>query len=397
MNRLTEQLHDGMSYTEGLWHIMNKITKGIVKAGFELYDVFVYYPVAGRTVRLTHDRRGERIRSETKAFEVRYEALTRITNHTFDPLDYRKEQPHALGNAITAWYGKKCSGYAPKTQKDYRLRIKSIIIPYFDDLDVRDINGKVLSDFLHHLRQSRNPKTVNNIMTILRAFLKDLHYEQTIKAMPVFPRALAIQSKERSWCTDDVLAAIVKDLDSVTKEAILTARLQWLRVGEVRALRWEDIDFEHHTLIVRSSFSDNDFRETTKTGKQQPIHLHSDVADMLAPRRGHGKAYVFTYRGRPLKEGYLRKQFNRARDAAGYPATLSLYGATRHSGATQGIIATGNIHAVSKGLRHGTVGQTMRYIHYADTRCVIEPAKEIARISHGLTNERKNSNDKSGT
>jgi integrase len=385
MNHLTSHKQHDMPYSEGVRHIMDKIIKGVSKVGHDLFDVFVYYPAYGRTVRLTHDRRGERIRSETKAYEVRYEALTRINNHTFDPRDYRKERPHTFDNAITAWLDRNLGSYSPKSQKDYRNRINGVIVPFFQDMDIRDVNGKVLSDFVHHVRQGRTNKTVNNLVTIVKAFYKDMFYQQAIKQMPMFPRALTVQNKAVAWCPLNVLERIVQEVeDSQVREAILTARLQWLRVGEVRGLRWEDIDFDANQMTVRSSFSSSVFRETTKTGKQTVKHLHSTVKGMLAGRVGHGKAFVFTYRGKPLYESLLRKRFNAARDKAGFSSSLTLYGATRHSGATEGYISTGDIRKVQKALGHTDIRTTMKYEHATDTKAVIEPQAEVREINEKI-------------
>lgn len=86
-----------------------------------------------------------------------------------------------------------------------------------------------------------------------------------------------------------------------------------------------------------------------------------------------------------MSESILRKIFNQARDRKSYSKNLTLSGATRHSGATEGYIRTKNIHAVQKALGHSDIRTTMKYTHTdeSEARIIIEPQAAVKEIKNG--------------
>ncbi len=302
-----------------------------------LYELSVYCPPIKKTIRIRYDKRGERIRSYKKAVEVLIEINSKLKERVFDPSEYDKEKIANLqfDTAIRNWWREVKTGYAPKTQKEYEKRIENLFIPFFRKADVKDITAKQINDFFNALRK-REAKTKNNIMGVLKSFFDYLNRMEIIKKVPTFPRHQKITYKARTWCRWDVFMTIINEIpESIDREAIITMRLEMLRVGEVRGLLWEDLLFDEDTLIVRNSFSSNVFRETTKTGDYKVKHLHSLIKEMLLPRQGLPKGFVFEHKGRPYSESWLRKQFNTARQKSGYSQELTLSGATRHSKATE--------------------------------------------------------------
>ena len=148
---LTNQSHSDMPSNKGVVAMVKRLSKGIYNEGMDRWVVRVYYQ--GKSHPLTYDRRGNKIRSETQAMEVRYEALSRIENHTFEPSQYQKSRGVAFSVAIRNWWDKNKSQYSPKSQKDGRLRIENVLIPFFRDVDMRDISSKMLDDFQHELTE----------------------------------------------------------------------------------------------------------------------------------------------------------------------------------------------------------------------------------------------------
>ena len=283
-----------------------------------------------------------------------------------------------------------------------------LFIDYFQDVDIRDLTGEQTISFRDMLLETRSPKTVNNILGVLRVFFKWLYDKQRIKQIPYVPPNMRFTSAERDDCSLEVFLKIVNEVENdIVKEALLTTRLQILRVGETRGLRWEDIiwDEDEHgvrpgpgVMKVRNSFSNNVFRETTKTGNPTRKHLHIDIKKMLMKRWGRGfhpKAFIFTYNGKPFYESLMRKQFNAARDKLGYPKSLTLYGATRHSGGKEGYLATKDIRALQKAMGHKDIRTTMRYEHSQNTRSIIEPEKSRSVLApiFKKANKKNNKND----
>ena len=76
--------------------------------------------------------------------------------------------------------------------------------------------------------------------------------------------------------------ALVRAAASPQDAAIyLTAAFTGLRLGELLALRWRDVDFQGSTLRVRSSYAAG-VLTTPKSGKVRAVPLAPDVASVLA-------------------------------------------------------------------------------------------------------------------
>jgi integrase len=102
----------------------------------------------------------------------------------------------------------------------------------------------------------------------------------------------------------------------------LTAAFTGLRMGELLALRWRDIDFAREAIHVRASFA-KDVESTPKRGAARTVPMVDDVAQALAR---HGDRPQFTEpgdlvfageRGGHLDPNRVRKRFHQALMAAG--------------------------------------------------------------------------------
>ncbi len=102
----------------------------------------------------------------------------------------------------------------------------------------------------------------------------------------------------------------------------LTAALTGLRMGELLALRWRDVDFTAQSVRVLANYTSGRLG-TPKSGHGRVVPLVEEAAQALA-RLGARKHWsgphdlVFVGRGGEYQDGSaLRRRFKRARDAAG--------------------------------------------------------------------------------
>ena len=102
----------------------------------------------------------------------------------------------------------------------------------------------------------------------------------------------------------------------------VTAAFTGLRMGELLALRWRDIDFAGSTVRVRASFY-NGHLSTPKSGKVRAVPLAPDVATALAQlgRRenwiGDDDLVFAGEGGDHLDASALRRRYKTALAAAG--------------------------------------------------------------------------------
>lgn len=123
------------------------------------------------------------------------------------------------------------------------------------------------------------------------------------------------------------------------------------RMGELLALRWQDVDLEGGFVTFR--------KETTKNGRERFVPLSQDLAAHFRSRRRPPEGPVFAFRGEGLKS--VRTAFERARRKAGL--TGLRFHDLRHTFASWYVQNGGDIKRLKDYLGHSSLSLTERYTH----------------------------------
>jgi integrase len=267
----------------------------------------------------------------------------------------------------------------PSTIAGYESIIRSMLLPAFGEKPVESITAAQIEDWLASLPQS--PRTRSLALVLMHGIFRRA---KKMWALPSNPAAevekppasrgndLEVLSPEEVW-------ALVRAATSETDGAIfLTAAFTGLRLGELLALRWRDVDFAQSTIRVRASFSAGHLT-TPKSGKVRAVPLAPEVAAALAQlgRRDHwigDDDLVFAGdAGSYLDASALRRRYKAALAAAGLRPLR--FHDLRHTFGTR-MITKADIRRVQEWMGHADIQTTMRYLHYAprdeDARLVAE-------------------------
>jgi integrase len=195
---------------------------------------------------------------------------------------------------------------------------------------------------------------------------------------------IQVFSPEEVW-------ALVRAAASEQDGAVyLAAAFTGLRMGELLALRWRDVDFAGSTIRVRASWAAGALT-TPKSGKVRAVPMAPDVAGALArlARREHWISeddLVFVGEaGDHLDGSALRRRYKAALAAASLRPLR--FHDLRHTFGTR-MIAKADIRRVKEWMGHADIQTTMRYLHYApreeDARLVAEAFRVAAPDQGGL-------------
>lgn len=226
----------------------------------------------------------------------------------------------------------------PSTLRDYRNVARHDLLPRFGkETPMRKVvRGRVVGDtftsddidaFRRELlaREDLSTRTAQKVMALCHGVFKVAKRRKMIDANPCLDveRIAVKASDDFNILSPMEFEAVVRECGSPREIAVLSvAFYAGLRLGEVRELRWGDVDWAKRMLYVRANASAGQ-RSTTKGGRVRSVPLVDELARRLdeLSKREHwtdDDDYVFaTDGGARIDDKDARAYFYDALAAAG--------------------------------------------------------------------------------
>ena len=346
---------------------------------------------AARMLELVHDHDAEQSRLESDAEERRRRGVTfrDLASEWMEYLEHEK-------------------GAKPSTLRDYRWllaepdqvhrrgsgRSPGLLMTAFGDSPANAITTKDVADYLRRLDKAEAaPRTVNKHRQVISAIygyamredtyrlalnpaaattkrrepppaVLDFYETEEVEAIARAAEAGAHREVTKLTYDDSELAARAQE-DLQDAELFRVAAYTGLRLGELLALRWADVNLGDRRLVVHHAFSDR-IEGPTKGWQARFLPIADAAAEAFARLAERGEFvgagdYVFCSRfGRPLDGSALRRRFKRAAAAAGL--RVLRFHALRH-GAGSMVARQADPRWVQGFLGHSKLTTTERYLH----------------------------------
>lgn len=251
----------------------------------------------------------------------------------------------------------------------YSMIYHNHIEPNFQTARLSDItNAFIAKAFSEHVSESVQKSIYCVLNQILKFALKKYSVEVPVLKRPV----LTVRSKKVKALTQGEQKKLISMLyqePDIFKLAVLISLLTGLRLGELCALKWSDIDFENKSLTVSRTVQ-RLYIEGTKTVlvetmpksecSRREIPL-SDAALKLFSGLQNDKEYVFGG-SKPLEPRTLQYHFKKILKNAELPDKN--FHILRHTFSTNCIEGGADIKSLSELLGHSDVQITLnRYVH----------------------------------
>jgi integrase len=253
--------------------------------------------------------------------------------------------------------GKKHQNLSPLHIEKIERCIEKYILPFFKDLNFRELKNLHIDNFFNSLPLHLSDKSKKNIMTNLHTFCTWLYRLEVIGRVPNFP-VISPPDPAIRWIDRATQLNILSKIPDRDKPIFSFMIYHPVRPGEARALKVKDIDIGQRNVLICSAFSKGKIRPR-KNKKPYHLPLWSGFNTSLLKDK-LPEAFVFTNRfGRPYTHTRLIKKWKSATKKLGL--TISLYNGTRHSIASQAINNGVDLNIISKALGHSTTEITKRY------------------------------------
>lgn len=291
-----------------------------------------------------------------------------------------------LFSAVAAqWLASESRIKKDSTICKYRNNLNIHLNPRFGDKIFSEIRREDVVEYIVELRNkdsNHGAMSTNTIKSIISVFRAVVTYGKTQYHLPaadftgLFTRAtedipcrLLTENEEAV-----LLEYILSELDS-EKMGILLVLYTGLRLGELCALRWDDIDFKEKTLTVHSTMKriqtpqspDHKSKVVVTLPKSRKsirtIPLHEDILELLKKRAGKGNAFFLTGKENVyIEPRTMQNRFKAIIRAAGIAEAN--FHALRHTFATRSVENGIDAKILSEILGHASVRITLdRYVH----------------------------------
>lgn len=316
-----------------------------------------------------------------------------------------------VADYLRGWIeAKRDSGIRPTTIRSYEQHVNSYLIPHLGRLRLGELRATHVEKFLRDIAKPkakpeadaqiakgarRNPKTlspatIRRVHATLRTALTSAKRKHLVafNAAENLELPRAARPKVKPWEAEE----LGKFLDHATTDRLgtlyETMAMTGLRRGETCGLRWDDVDLDKNTVIVRQQlveidgtgikceFCKGEHRQfqfgkpKTASGEDRVVGIDAHTAGVLLAHRfaqdmeraEWGEAYVehglvfARENGQPYPPQYVTDQFNKLTKAAGV-RSIRLHD-LRHGQASLLLAAGVDLTIVSKRLGHSSIAIT---------------------------------------
>ncbi|MEK6271433.1 MAG: tyrosine-type recombinase/integrase [Actinomycetota bacterium] len=346
--------------------------------------------------------------NKTKAEDELRETLVDASRGTLP--DPGRTGGHTFGEACDEWlrYIEFEKQRAPSTLRDYCNVVRRRLLPEFGrDTPLSSITTDAIDSYRERLLAEKelSRRSVQKVLVILHGILKRAKRRKWITENPAedAEKVSVTRSGDFNVLSPEQVFAVARKTESdLMGAAIIVAAVTGLRTGELRALRWGDVDFLKRTIIVSRNLPCGGDEKGPKSGKVRSVPLIDQAARELdrLSRREHFTAptdRVFTELGGPLNEDAMRDEFYAALTAAGLgrlrekPDPITFHD-LRHTFGTLGA-AVWPLHDLQGYMGHADIQTTMIYVHHVPKVVAADEltrAVDAATGSNGLPNHLPN-------
>ena len=277
------------------------------------------------------------------------------------------------------WLKYKKNTVKKSTYYNYSYSVAKYLYPSFAGKNITKI--KNYNNFIEELSDTLSPKTVRDIVTKLKEIINFYEEEHNTKLNIKKMSLPKMNKKEIQILSNKEKQKLEKyciEQNSLKSLGILICLNTGLRVGEVCALRWENVDFETRRIHVEKTIERIYSKEENKTiviidtpksiTSVRTIPINSKLYNILKQIRGKSKKTDFVLAGssehyvEPRNYQYHFKEILKRNKVKKYK-----FHTLRHTFATNCIEAGMDIKSLSEILGHADVSITLNiYVHSSD-------------------------------
>ena len=338
-----------------------------------------YYRKDGRwecRIMLGKDKTGKR-KFQSFYGKTREEAESKAIRPQENNIDEHAITEMTVRELTAEWLLSISSGIRESTKANYRMKTEKHLFPVFGDRPCCSLRAKDVYVFVENkLKSGLSPRYVSDIIVLLKSIFRyasrTYHIHNVLDGITL-PKKGRPEIKIFTNDEQKILERYIGKNQNLTTLGISVSMYMGLRIGELCALKWSDIDFEKriltvsHTLQRIQTHSDSKrtkliLSEPKSTSSKREIPIPDCVFKIMETFRDSEHFYVLSGSRIPIEPRNLQYRFKRILKNADLPSVH--FHSLRHLFATNSIALGFDVKTLSELLGHSSVEITLsRYVH----------------------------------
>lgn len=317
--------------------------------------------------------------------EVKQKIIGSSQNAVVSVMQSMPELPSGtFGATASEWLAVSRNQLKESSYVKYNTIVNNHLLPVFGGCQISDITRDDVSQLCNSLLSEENnkpalsPKTVSSIMCVLKSIFD--YAAQVKQYATVDLRGVSIRQPQRqlrvlSLSEQQTLSAYLCENINLYHLGILICLYTGLRVGEICALRWGDVNFEEKAIYVRQTMQRLQCTESSGNKTQilisnpksdssvRRIPIPDELFNLIAQYRFPESSYFLTGTSkRYVEPRNMQNKFKKVLKDCGIENVN--FHALRHTFATRCVELGFDIKSLSEILGHSSVNITLnRYVH----------------------------------
>lgn len=284
----------------------------------------------------------------------------------------------SLANYYDRWFEEYKKPKLSQPSTDWYYNVGKRIHKYFGNTKLNELNRSTYQTFINKYAENHSPASVRKTNNIIRQCIKSAILDDYI--IKDFTQGVTLSGNKNLEVHVDYLN--IKEIKALLKEAkhvntnrlytsrymIVTAIYTGMRLGEIQALTWNDIDWLHHTITINKSWNARakKFKPTKTKSSNRTIKVNQDLLNclmQLRKRSNSNMVFMCWDRTVPTTDAVNHCLHKMLKDL-GINRKNFHFHSLRHSQVAL-LLANGiDIYAISKRLGHSNVATTSQIYAY---------------------------------
>ncbi len=268
------------------------------------------------------------------------------------------------------------------TYSNYFMKLEKHILPCIGTVKYEHLTVKNLNDFIAvKLRSGLSPKYVSDICRVIKSITKfarvRLGYADKAELLSL-PKCEKKERKMLSVAQQNLLISYLSKGVLPSDLGVFIAAVTGIRIGELCALRWADIDFEKRIITVRKTMQrikNIGGKTATKVvitppksrTSEREIPIPEVLFSRLKSMKKSDNHYILTGEKTFSEPRTMQYRFKAILKKLNLPSVN--FHSLRHMFATRCVAAGADVKTLSELLGHSSVEMTLnRYVHSSSER-----------------------------